>query len=287
MTNCIEIRGLVKQYKSFTLGPIDLKVPGGSIMGLIGENGAGKTTLIKSMLGIVKPTAGTAVLLGADPDRAKEDIGMVLDDCFFSEYLRVRDVETVLCRVFKTWDKGLYRDYLDKFGLSGAKNIKELSRGMRMKLSLAAALAHRPRLLLMDEPTGGLDPMVRGEVLDLFQDFIQDEDHGILFSSHITSDLEKVADYITFVDKGQALLVEEKDTLVEVYGVLKGPAAGMDRVAPGDAIGLTATPHGFEGLVRDKAEAAKRYPDFVVDRANLEEIILFLTRESRERSNKK
>ena len=166
MTNCIEIKGLVKEYKTFTLGPIDLKVPGGSILGLIGENGAGKTTLIQSMLGIVKPTAGTAVLLGADPDRAKEDIGMVLDDCFFSEYLRVRDVETVLCRVFKTWDKGLYRDYLDKFGLSGAKNIKELSRGMRMKLSLAAALAHRPRLLLLDEATAALDNQTAFAVTD-------------------------------------------------------------------------------------------------------------------------
>ena len=120
MTNCIEIKGLVKEYKTFTLGPIDLKVPGGSILGLIGENGAGKTTLIKSMLGITRPTAGAVKLLGTGPDRAKEDIGIVLDDCFFSEYLRVRDVETVLCRVFKSWDKGLYRDYLDKFGLSGA-----------------------------------------------------------------------------------------------------------------------------------------------------------------------
>ena len=166
MTNCIEIKGLVKEYKTFTLGPIDLKVPGGSILGLIGENGAGKTTLIKSMLGITRPTAGAVKLLGTNPDRAKEDIGIVLDDCFFSEYLRVRDVETVLCRVFKSWDKGLYRDYLDKFGLSGAKNIKELSRGMRMKLSLAAALAHRPRLLLLDEATAALDNQTAFAVTD-------------------------------------------------------------------------------------------------------------------------
>ena len=233
MTNCIEIRGLVKQYKSFTLGPIDLKVPGGSIMGLIGENGAGKTTLIKSMLGIVKPTAGTAVLLGADPDRAKEDIGMVLDDCFFSEYLRVRDVETVLCRVFKTWDKGLYRDYLDKFGLSGAKNIKELSRGMRMKLSLAAALAHRPRLLLLDEATAGLDPVVRDEILDEFLAFVSDEDHAILISSHITSDLEKVADYIAYLHQGKLLLCDEKDRLLESYGRLVCAREELEQVDRG------------------------------------------------------
>ena len=156
---------------------------------------------------------------------------------------------------------------------------------MKMKLSIAAAMAHRPRLLLMDEPTSGLDPLVRGEVLDLFLDFIQDEEHSILLSSHITSDLEKVADYITFIDRGRDLLCEEKDTLVEVYGVLRGPAARMGEVDSREVIGLTETGHGFEGLVRDKAAAAARYPDFVVDRANLEEIILYLTRESREGSD--
>ena len=168
MTNCIEIKGLAKEYKTFTLGPIDLTVPGGSILGLIGENGAGKTTLIKSILGITNTSGGTVTLLGTDPDHAKEDVGVVMDDCFFSEYLRVKDVNSVLSRVYKGWDTGLFRDYLDKFGLAGTKNIKELSRGMRMKLSLAAALAHRPKLLLLDEATAGLDPVVRDEILDEF-----------------------------------------------------------------------------------------------------------------------
>ena len=159
MDYVVKTEHLCKDFGGFQLEDVNSELPGGTILGLIGENGAGKTTLIKSMLGITRPTAGAVKLLGTNPDRAKEDIGIVLDDCFFSEYLRVRDVETVLCRVFKTWDKGLYRDYLDKFGLSGAKNIKELSRGMRMKLSLAAALAHKPKLLLLDEATAGLDPL--------------------------------------------------------------------------------------------------------------------------------
>ncbi len=273
MTNCIEIRGLVKQYKSFTLGPIDLKVPGGSIMGLIGENGAGKTTLIKSMLGIVKPTAGTAVLLGADPDRAKEDIGMVLDDCFFSEYLRVRDVETVLCRVFKTWDKGLYRDYLDKFGLSGAKNIKELSRGMRMKLSLAAALAHRPRLLILDEATAGLDPVIRDEILDILLDFIQDEEHSVFFSSHITSDIQKIADYVVLIHQGKIVFEEEKDVLLDQYGILR--CGKGTEVEAGDYIVRRETGVSVEYLVRDRAAAGRKYPKAVADAASLEDIMLF------------
>jgi len=276
MTNCIEIRGLVKQYKSFTLGPIDLKVPGGSIMGLIGENGAGKTTLIKSMLGIVKPTAGTAVLLGADPDRAKEDIGMVLDDCFFSEYLRIKDVETVLCRVFKTWDKGLYRDYLDKFGLSGAKNIKELSRGMRMKLSLAAALAHRPRLLILDEATAGLDPVVRDEILDEFLGFIQDEDHAILISSHITSDLEKVADYIAYIHQVEVVLSGAKDAILDSYGRVGCTAAQLETIDPRDVLRTRRGAFVGEALVNDRSAFARKYPMLMVERTTLEDIMLFV-----------
>lgn len=291
MKNMIEVKGLCKSYPDFALKHVSFQVPGGSIMGLIGENGAGKTTTLKSLLGLTRFEGGEIFLLGCPvPQRertVKQDVGMVLDDCFFHDALKAREIDKILAPVFRNWDSGLFRDYLNKFKLPEKKLVKEYSRGMKMKLSLAAALAHHPRLLILDEATAGLDPVVRDEILDEFLGFICDEDHAILLSSHITTDLEKVADYITFVDKGQALLVEEKDTLVEVYGVLKGPAAEMDRVAPGDAIGLTATPHGFEGLVRDKAEAAKRYPDFVVDRANLEEIILFLTRESRERSNKK
>ena len=279
--NLLEVKGLVKNYPGFRL-EMDLTVPRGSIMGLVGANGAGKSTTMRLILGLARPEGGTLQVLGC-PDLNKapalrEEIGVVFDECSFPESLTPPQLGSVLGRLHPRWDPFLWKDLLERLELPNKKAINKFSRGMKMKLSIAAALSHRPQLLLMDEPTGGLDPMVRGEVLDLFQDFIQDEDHGILFSSHITSDLEKVADYITFVDKGRALLV---------YGVLKGPAAGMDRVAPGDAIGLTATPHGFEGLVRDKAEAAKRYPDFVVDRANLEEIILFLTRESRERSNKK
>ena len=275
MTNCIEIKGLVKEYKTFTLGPIDLKVPGGSIMGLIGENGAGKTTLIKSMLGVTRPTAGEASLLGTDPDRAKEDIGIVLDDCFFSEYLRVKDVDSVLRRVFKGWDRGLFRDYLDKFGLAGSKNIKELSRGMRMKLSLAAALAHRPKLLLLDEATAGLDPVVREEILDEFLAFVSDEDHAILISSHITSDLEKVADYIAYLHQGKLLLCDEKDRLLEDYGVFVGTAEQAESLLPEAVIGREARDYGG---VRALVKRGMVPETLALERPTVEEIILFIVK---------
>ena len=278
MTNCIEIKGLVKEYKTFTLGPIDLKVPGGSILGLIGENGAGKTTLIKSMLGITRPTAGAVKLLGTGPDRAKEDIGIVLDDCFFSEYLRVRDVETVLCRVFKSWDKGLYRDYLDKFGLSGAKNIKELSRGMRMKLSLAAALAHRPRLLLLDEATAGLDPVVREEILDEFLAFVSDEDHAILISSHITSDLEKICDYVVYLHKGRVTISGAKDELLETYGRLSCSKADLSRVDPRLIVGKREGDYGCQALINDRTAFQRAYPDLSLEAPTLEDLMIFTTR---------
>lgn len=281
MTNCIEIKGLVKEYKAFTLGPIDLQVPGGSILGLIGENGAGKTTLIKSMLGIVRPTAGEVSLLGTDPDHAKADIGIVLDDCFFSEYLRVKDVDSVLSRVFKTWDRGLYRDYLDKFGLTGTKNIKELSRGMRMKLSLAAALAHRPRLLLLDEATAGLDPVVRDEILDEFLAFVSDEDHAILISSHITSDLEKAADYIAYLHQGKLLLCDEKDRLLESYGRLVCARSELDQVDRGYLVATRKSQYSTEALIRRRGDFKRLYPRLTVEPVTLDELMVFIVKGER------
>ena len=278
MTNCIEIKGLVKKYKTFTLGPIGLTVPGGSILGLIGENGAGKSTLIKSMLGIVKPSGGSVTLLGADPDHAKEDIGIVLDDCFFSEYLRVKDVNSVLGRVYKGWDRGLFTDYLDKFGLSGAKNIKELSRGMRMKLSLAAALAHRPKLLLLDEATSGLDPVVRDEILDEFLDFISDDDHAILISSHITSDLEKAADYIAYLHQGQLLMCDEKDRLLENYGKLVCARADLEQVDRGYIVTIRKGQYSTEALIRRRGDFQRLYPRLTVDPVTLDELMVFIVK---------
>ena len=184
MTNCIEIKGLCKSYPDFSLQDVDLTLPGGTIMGLIGENGAGKTTTIKCILNLVRRDAGEITLLGRDSLReeraAKAGVGVVLDECFFHDALRPRDLERILAPVYPSWDNGLYRDYLDKFRLPGKSLVKTFSRGMKMKLSLAAALAHRPQLLILDEATAGLDPVVRDEILDEFLSFICDEDHAIL-----------------------------------------------------------------------------------------------------------
>ena len=278
MTNCIHLKGLVKEYKTFTLGPVDLTVPGGSILGLIGENGAGKTTLIKSMLGIVRPTAGEVSLLGTDPDHAKEDIGIVMDDCFFSEYLRVKDVNSVLCRVYRNWDKALFQHYLDKFSVAGGKGIKELSRGMRMKLSLAAALAHRPRLLLLDEATAGLDPVVRDEILDEFLSFISDEDHAILISSHITSDLEKVADYIAYLHQGQLLLCDEKDRLLENYGRLVCTREELERIDRGYLVSTRRSQYSTEALIRHRGDFQRLYPRLTVEPVTLDELMVFVVK---------
>lgn len=278
MTNCIHLKGLVKEYKTFTLGPVDLTVPGGSILGLIGENGAGKTTLIKSMLGIVRPTAGEVSLLGTDPDHAKEDIGIVMDDCFFSEYLRVKDVNSVLCRVYRNWDKALFQHYLDKFSVAGGKGIKELSRGMRMKLSLAAALAHRPRLLLLDEATAGLDPVVRDEILDEFLSFISDEDHAILISSHITSDLEKVADYIAYLHQGQLLLCDEKDRLLENYGRLVCTREDLERIDRGYLVSTRRSQYSTEALIRHRGDFQRLYPRLTVEPVTLDELMVFVVK---------
>ena len=280
MTNCIEIKGLCKSYGDFALKNIDLTLPGGSILGLIGENGAGKTTTIKCILNLIHRDAGEIRLLGYDNVRderfAKADVGVVLDECFFHDTLRPQDVGKVLAPAYRNWDQGLYLSYLKKFQLPEKKFIKEFSRGMKMKLSLAAALAHHPKLLILDEATAGLDPLVRDEILDEFLGFIQDEDHAILISSHITSDLEKVADYIAYIHQGQVALSDSKDNILDSYGRVGCTAAQLNTIDPADVLRVRRGSFGCEALVGDRAAFARKYPTLTAERTTLEDIMLFV-----------
>lgn len=280
MTNSIEVQGLRKSYGDFSLRDINLTVPGGAIMGLIGENGAGKTTTIKCILNLIRRDEGTITLLGHDNQReeraAKLEVGVVLDECFFHDSLRPRDLKRILGPVYPAWDNGLYEDYLKKFRLPEDKYIKEFSRGMKMKLSLAAALAHHPKLLILDEATAGLDPVVRDEILDEFLGFICDEDHAILISSHITSDLEKAADYITYIHQGQVVLSEAKDDILDHYGRVGCSAADLRAIDPGDLLRVRRGSFGCEALVADRGAFRRKYPRLAVDKVKLEDIMLFV-----------
>lgn len=280
MTNCLEINGLCKSYPNFALDHIDLKIRGGTIMGLIGENGAGKTTTIKCILNLIQRDGGTITILGkdnvADERAAKLEVGVVLDECFFHDSLRPKDLERILGPVYPTWDNGLFEGYLKKFKLPEGKLIKEFSRGMKMKLSLAAALAHQPKLLILDEATAGLDPVVRDEILDEFLNFICDEDHAILISSHITSDLEKAADYITYIHQGRIVLSEAKDDILDCYGRVGCSAADLRTIDPSDLLRVRKGSFGCEALVPDRGAFHKKYPKLMVDKVTLEDIMLFV-----------
>ena len=280
MKNCIEIKGLCKSYGDFSLNNINLTLPGGSILGLIGENGAGKTTTIKCILNLIRRDAGEITVLGHDNIReerlAKQDIGLVLDECFFPVALRPLDVGKTLAPAYREWDQKLFRDYLGKFGLPEKKLIKEFSRGMKMKLSLSAALAHRPKLLILDEATAGLDPVVRDEILDEFLGFIQDEDHAILMSSHITSDLEKVADYIAYIHQGEVVLSDAKDNILDSCGRVGCTAAQLETIDRADVLRTRKGAFGCEALVADRAAFSRKYPMLLVERTTLEDIMLFV-----------
>lgn len=275
--NAIELNGLTKTYKAFQLGPIDLTLPMGTIMGLVGENGAGKSTTLKAILDLAKPTAGEISVLGQSVPNAypalKEEIGVVLDALPFPGYLNAAEVGDLMASAFKAWDSQVYDSYLAKLHLPQTQTIKEYSRGMTMKLALAAALSHHPKLLILDEATSGLDPMVRQEILDILYDFC-DEDHAILISSHIVSDLEKICDYIAFLHEGKLLLVDEKDRLLEQYGLLKCSKEQLDELAEGTVLSSRVYNYGAEALVRRDLVPA----GFTVDRITLEELIVALAR---------
>ena len=270
------LHGVAKHYHGFTLGPLNLEIPAGSIVGLIGENGAGKTTLLKLLTGVNRPDAGTVELLSATPDDAavRAKIGVVFEDAFFYEGFTAAQVGRSMAGVYGArWNAETFAAYLRCFGLDAGKKLKEYSRGMRLKLSLAAALAHDPELLVLDEATAGLDPVVRGELLDLFLEFIQDERHSIVMSSHITADLEQIADSIAYLHNGQLLFQENKDELLQSYGVLHCGEWALTSL-PSDLVIFTKRgAFGCESLVKNRATVREFLPDAVCDAAGLDDIM--------------
>ena len=279
MKNALEVSHLTKDYGSFKLDDVSFALPGGTIMGLIGENGAGKSTTIKCILNLIRRDGGEIQVLGLDNLReeqaVKAQVGVVLDETTFHDGLTAPQVGKILAKLYPNWDMALYQRYLDKFGLAGKKPVKTFSKGMKMKLSLAAAFAARPKLLILDEATSGLDPVVRDEILDEFLDFIQDEEHAILLSSHITSDLEKVADYVTYLHRGKVAVSGAKDELLDTYGRLVCSRADLEQVDPALLVGVRTGQFGCEALVRDKHAFVRFYPGLTVDPVTLEDIMVF------------
>ena len=279
MENLIEIQGLCKHYKDFTLDHIDLTVPEGQIVGLIGENGAGKTTTLKALLGVIRPDGGTIRLLGGDPgDPAiRSQVGVVFEDSYFYGGLCARQIDRIMAGIHATWDSALFHGYCRRFDLEEGKPVKDFSRGMRMKMSLATALAHRPKLLVMDEATSGLDPVIRGEMLDLFLEFIQDEGHGVLMSSHITADLERIADQIAYIHKGKLLFQQDKDLLLEDMAILRCSAGEIDSLPKNLVVARRGGAYGSAALVRHPQNVRRLLPSAVLDRADIDEIMQFIS----------
>lgn len=278
-TNAIEIRGLSKHYKGFSLENLNLDLPYGCVLGLVGENGAGKSTTIRLIMDALERDGGSVSVLGADNksreflDR-KEDVGVVLDETFVPEILTARQLGRIMAGTFKRWDQGVYEDWIQRLDLPWDKKFKEYSRGMTMKLGIAAALSHHPRLLLLDEATGGLDPMVREELLEVFADFAAQDGHAVLLSSHIVSDLERICDYIAFLHKGRLVLCEEKDVLLDKYGILKCSKEQLKNIPEEAVHGKRIGTYGVEALV--EREFMPR--DVVIDRPTLEDIILYMVK---------
>ena len=281
MDNIIEIKHLEKKYDDkFKLGEISLSIPKGVIVGLIGENGAGKTTLIKSMLNIIKIDNGEVKIFGKDYKKQeksiKEDIGVVLDNMFFPEILNAKDINKSMKDIYKNWDSKLYFSYLKEFDLPDSKPLKSMSKGMRKKLEIVTALAHKPKLLILDEPTSGLDPVVRSEVLEIFQKFIQDEEHSILLSTHITSDLEHIADEIIFIDKGKKVMQKSRDEIIDNYGILKCDIDYFSNIDKKDIIAYKKTKYAYEILVSNKERASRKYNGCVIDKITLEDLMVLV-----------
>ncbi|HIU76508.1 MAG TPA: ABC transporter ATP-binding protein [Candidatus Pelethocola excrementipullorum] len=285
MESNLQVVDLTKQFPGFKLDHVSFSIPKGAIVGLIGENGAGKSTTIYGILDLVKKDEGVVTFRGeqlsSDNKLAKEDIGVVFDGINFYETLTPSKIGKISSAAYQQWDHQVYDSYLQKFDLPPTKEIKTFSRGMKMKLSIAVALSHNPKLLILDEATSGLDPVMREDILEVFLDFVQDEEHSILMSSHITADLEKVADYIIFIHKGKVLFSKTKDELRYQYGIIRCGASGFESIDKGDILAWRKSDYQWDVLVEDKERARRKYKSLVVDDATIDEILLLYVKGER------
>lgn len=285
MKNVIELSNVVKDYGDFKLDHLSFCVPEGSVCGFIGQNGAGKTTTIKLILDIVKRDAGDLRVfgesVGSGSAHLRENIGVVFDEMGFHEFMTGRDINLMMKHIYKNWDETMFFEYLRKFSLPSKKRCGAFSRGMRMKLQIAAALSHHAKLLIMDEPTSGLDPIVRNDMINIFREFVVEEDHTILLSSHITADLEKIADEVIFIDCGRIVLSGNKDEIMEKHGLLKCKKDEAAGISESLIVGIDEGNYGVNVLVNDRREAARRYPDLMLEEAALEDIMLYYVNRKR------
>ena len=278
MSNMLEVNHLNKKYGDFTLKDISFKLAKGKILGFIGENGAGKSTTIKAILNLISTDSGEITVLGKEHTKLKrkdrEKIGVVLDDGFLPEQLDYEDMRLIMKRIYPKWDDDLFYDYIKRFKLPKGKNMKEYSSGMKMKLKLIVALCHHPELLILDEPTSGLDPVARYEVLDILEEFIKDDNHAILISSHITSDLEHIADDILFIHEGRIVLMEKKDVLMNDYGIVRLQESDIKKINKEDYIKYLRYRDECLLLTDNKKKFKEKYKDYEIERPMIENIML-------------
>ena len=276
--NILEVTGLCKSYRDFALKNITFSVPEGCIAGFIGVNGAGKTTTLKSILGLVQPSAGQIRVFGldmaTDEKEIKDRIGVVFDDGQFYMELTLKEMKNVLAAAYSSWSESDFAGWLDRFELSPRQKISELSKGMRMKFALALALSHKAELLLMDEPTSGLDPLIRTEFLHVLTDYMEQGGKGVLFSTHITSDLDKVADMLIMIDRGRIAFQEEKDALMDSYRIIKGDPAMLSEETRKLFLKLEENTFGFTGITKEADRVMGMMPGVLSERAAVEDIML-------------
>lgn len=277
--NAIELSGVTKHYEGFTLDNVSFTVPKGCIMGFIGQNGAGKTTTIRSLLNITDIDKGKIKLLGLDHINDEQEIkrrtAVVFDELPFHDIFSAKDMARIFEGLYPEWDNAVYSQYIERFQLPLKKKIGQFSKGMKMKLQIACALSHNAELLVMDEATTGLDPVVRDEILHIFMEYLQNGERSVLMSSHITSDLEKIADTVTFIDKGKILLTGYKDEIIEKHGIMKCSQEEISGIDKADIVSVRINSYGAEVMLADRINAAYKYGGAIIDPASLDDIMLY------------